>query len=296
MRPTSDEGLPFRLEESDKGTTMVLTGQWSETAARALRSGGVAALDLNYARGFKDTSLSFIQPWPIRHVTLLARTITDISPLYRLSGTLESLSVETSPRASIELARFPRLTSLAADWRQIRGSYARLPELRELFLLGYTETDVAPLASNPQLELIRFKDRPSLVSLEGLGAFGNLRHLGIYLAARLRDINGLRELRDAPLEELHLESCPVGNLEPLEQLSSIRLVNASNCGDVVSVYPLRELVRLQVLWMYGNTRVLDGDLSPIAGLPILRELRMQARRSYSPSVAELQAAISLRQR
>lgn len=43
--------------------------------------------------------------------------------------------------------------------------------------------------------------------------------------------------------------------------------------------------------MYGSTRVLENYLRPIARWPRLREWRVQERRTYRPSVADIRAAL-----
>lgn len=115
-----EEGPSFRIERSDVGTTLVATGSWTTEAANALRSGRADGLDLNYAgKGFKNTDLAFIEAWPLKRLTLLARTVKDVSPVCRLSSTLESLSVQSGP-AVIDLRQFPKVTELEATWWQIR--------------------------------------------------------------------------------------------------------------------------------------------------------------------------------
>jgi hypothetical protein len=68
-------------------------------------------------------------------------------------------------------------------------------------------------------------------------------------------------------------------------------LNLSECGDLPSLVPLRGLTSIEVLLMFGTTKIVDGDLTPIADLRRLRELRMQSRRHYRPSVAEIQASL-----
>ena len=117
---------------------------------------------------------------------ILDRTITDLTPIYALSSTLESLSVQSAPAATIDLARLPSLTSVSAEWAQVRSSIGDLPGLTDLFLLSYSEVDLGPLRWNTRLVRLRFKDRPRLRSLAGLEALQSIEHLGVYLAP-LRD-------------------------------------------------------------------------------------------------------------
>lgn len=286
----------FHLEQSDDGVTLVATGPWTAQAEQVLDDGDADGLDLNYAKGFKDTDLRFIRGWPVRRVKILARTIKDLSPLYRLAGTLESLSVVTSPSAVVDVAQLPSLNGLAADWAQVRQSIGQAPGLRDLFLLSYSEDDLEPLRRNSQLERLQFKDRPRIQSLGGLTALSSIRHLGIYLATRLKSIDALGELEPCLLDEFHLAACRrIVDLSPVSCARSLRMLEVSDCGDIESLRPLKDLERLEVLWLFGTTEVIDGDLSPIAGLPRLRELRMQERRSYSPPTAQVKASISDRE-
>jgi hypothetical protein len=130
-------------------------------------------------------------------------------------------------------------------------------------------------------------------SLAGLEALQSIEHLGIYLAP-LRDITALRDLPPSGLRELHLESCRISDLSSVGSAQGLRLLNASDCGEVQSLRPLCRLVDLEILWLYGTTKVLDDDLAAIAELPRLRELRMQSRRTYRPSVEDVQTLIARR--
>ena len=74
----------------------------------------------------------------------------------------------------------------------------------------------------------------------------------------------------------------------------MRFFDLSEGGEVPTLAPLGGLVTLERLYLYDSTKVADGDLSPIAGLPRLKDFRMQNRRGYSPSVKEIQEAIARR--
>ena len=293
MKRPARRDLGFHLEKGQGGATLVITGSSSKQAERVLDSGRADGLDLNYAKGFKDTDLAFMRPWPLKRVTILARTIKDVTPIYALSASLESLSVQCAPTATIDLARLPSLTSLSAEWAQVRASIGEVPALNDLFLLSYSEVDVQPLRWNSQLVRLRFKDRPRLQSLAGLGALQAIEHLGVYLAP-LYDITALEDLPPTGLRELHLESCRISDLTSVASAQCLRLLNMSDCGEVESLRPLSGLIDLEVLWLYGTTKVLDDDLAPIAGLPRLPELRMMSRKTYRPSVEDIQTTIRKR--
>ncbi|HUQ64379.1 MAG TPA: hypothetical protein VM121_11540 [Acidimicrobiales bacterium] len=281
------------MEQARDGATLVITGRWNKEAERVLEAGRVDGLDLNYAKGFKDTDLAFMRPWPLKRLAILARTVKDVTPIYALSSTLESLSVECAPTVTIDLARLPSLRSLSAAWVQVRSSIGELSALNDLFLLSYSEVDLHPLRWNSGLVRLRLKDRPRLQSLAGLEALQAIEHLGIYLAP-LHDITALEDLPPARLRELHLESCRTSDLTSVASARGLQLLNMSDCGEIESLRPLGGLGDLETLWLYGTTKVLDDDLTPIARLPRLRELRMMSRKTYRPSVEDVQTIISKR--
>lgn len=49
------------------------------------------------------------------------------------------------------------------------------------------------------------------------------------------------------------------------------------------------------MYLYGSTKILDGDLRPLLNLPRLRDLRLMDRRTYSPSREEIEQGLSHRE-
>jgi hypothetical protein len=282
-----EEGPSYRLELDGEGVTLVVTDKWTDEIKRLLADGRADGLNLNYAKGFKDTDLAVLDEWPLRRFQLLARTVKDLQPVTRLAATMESLNVETAPTATLDLGAFPRLHELGAIWSQIRSSISEAPQLKDLFVLGYEESDLTSLRWNTSLERLRFKDRPRIRSLTGVEFLRSLEHLAVY-SAPLHDLEPLAS-GDVVLRELHVESCRVRDLSPLANQRRLRLLNASECGELASLNPLRELPDLSDLWLFGTTKIMDDDLSPLCTLPRLRELKMQSRRSYRPPVAAVKA-------
>ena len=92
------------------------------------------------------------------------------------------------------------------------------------------------------------------------------------------------------LEELELEACSkIEAVDDLAGCTGLRRLNLSDDGDLASLEPLSGMERLEVLRLFGTTRIVDGDLGPLTRLPRLRDLRMRSRRGYRPSLTEVQA-------
>lgn len=283
----------YELEPDGDGYSLVVTGPWAPESARQLQRADVIGLTLNYARGFQERDLEFVQDWPIRHLHILARTLDDLTPVYRLAGTLERLSVQTSPAATVDLNALPWLTGFSGEWAQVADTVEYAVGLNDLFLLSYRAADLGPLARNQGLHRLRFKQRPALRSLDGLDRFPALAELGVFGASRLIDIGALTTA-PVTLTRLELDSCGgIEDLDALAGLTSLRWLGLGNCGPVRSVAPLGDLVSLERLYAAESTRITDGDLAPLLRLRSLTDLRLAARRHYRPSVDEVRVALGM---
>lgn len=234
--------------------------------------------------------MDFLEGLPLRELVVLDRRQTSLTPILSLAGTLRSLRVTTDPTAKLDLTGFSQLVELAAAWPQVADTIHEASGLSSAFLRSYQPPDLTPLANLKSLVRLEMKDRPKLKSLEGVSDLPELRFLGVYLAKGLSDIEDLQGRSD--MEHLALEACPrVTQLDALAECHGLRELNLSEDGDIASLVPIRGLSKLEHVSMFGSTRILDGDLEPLASLPRLARLRMQSRRSYSPTVEEIQAGL-----
>jgi Leucine-rich repeat (LRR) protein len=285
--PRRDEGETMKNEQAGE---LVVTKPWTAQSARIFEEGHAHRLVLNYALGFNEPTLEFLRGLPIRELEIIDRRLTALEPIYSLAPTLESLHVTTHPDLKIRLTELPKLRSIGASWAQIRDTISEVTGLDYLFLLAYKPDNLEPLSSHVGLETLRMKDRPRLSSLAGLSHFPRLQRLGIYLASRLEDISELQSRSE--IRELELEFCKkLTRIDDLAECTGLRRLSLAENGDIESLKPVTGLAKLEELYLYGSTKILDPDLTPIAGLPRLRILRMMNRRGYEPSVDKLQRLI-----
>jgi internalin A len=285
----------FDIEDGPEGRVLTVTGRWSAKIDEALASKQAERLQLNYTAGFRERDLEFIrEDWPLKELLLLDGSIDDLSPIGRLGGTLETLTIsEAGPRTTVELGDLPHLRRLAAGWRHVEGSLrrGRGEKLRDLWVEGYDGSDLTDLGHMGQLEDLELLSPRHLVALRGVENLSSLASLEIARAPKLVDLSALVAVRET-LTALRLETCKtISSLEEVGRLEGLRELWVANCGDIESFEPLRALRGLEVLWAWESTKVLDGDLSPLEDLPRLRELRMQERRSYTPQVSDVQAEL-----
>jgi hypothetical protein len=284
----------FELEKGPEGTTLVVTGDWTEEQASMLASGQADGLVLNYARGFRERSLAFLELWPIQRLHILARTIKDVEPVYRLAETLQELGLTTSPQATLDCARLPRLRSLSVEnWEQIRQSLPFAPGLEHLSVYSYLERDLHALSDNSQLRLVRLKQAPHLERLAWIGSLPRLDSLEVAAAQRLHDLTSLDTDRPR-LRALRFQSCgAITSLADIAHHPGLRELQVADCGPIDSLAPLAVQGDLQCLYLWGSTRFNDGDLAPLLELRQLTDLRMMNRRHYKPSLTDIKARLGI---
>jgi hypothetical protein len=193
----------------------------------------------------------------------------------------------------VDLSALPHLRSLSCDWDQVADTIGHASGIDDLYLGSYNEPDLTPIAHLTALTSLRMKDRPALRSLDGVESMPVLARLGIYLAP-LEETSALARIGSPVLADLALEACRgITSLSDLSGLAGLRRLNIGDGGDVESLQPLSDLRHLELLYLFGSTTVVDGDLTPLLCMPPMRDLRMMNRRHYRPSVQEVEKSLGL---
>lgn len=214
--------------------------------------------------------------------------------MHDLAETLDELRIQAGSNTRFDLTALPALRVLACDWKQVRDTIGKVTGIEDLYLASYAPSDLTPIAHLSGLRSLRMKERPAVRSLDGLEALPWLSQLGIFLSP-LEDLSALAALNPPVLAELQLESCRrVVSLDDVRRLVGLRYLNVSECGDIDSLAPIAELRNLERLYLYGSTKILDGDLSPLLGLTRLHDLRLMNRRHYAPQAREVKVQLGIR--
>jgi internalin A len=282
----------FILEDRPEGRTLVVTGEWTPAARAAIEQPDVEGVWLNYARGYAEPDLSFIEAWPIRRLLVIDRSLTDLEPLTRLGDSLEDLSVQAAPGAQVDLTALPQLRSLSGEWSAMEATIHAPEHLTEVVPLNFDGDDFSLFAVQPALQRIDLKAARRLEALTGIEHLPTLTSLKIALAPKLVDVDEVASAAPT-LRSLQFESCrALDDLESLRGLSELRELWIADCGQIRTLAPLAALTRLERLSAWGATRIDDNDLSPLLTLP-LKELRMRDRATYQPRVADVKARLGL---
>ena len=245
----------------------------------------IERLELNYAKGWRGQSLEFLCGLTeLKSLKVLDWKIESIDSIHELVS-LEELQLTTGCNSPIEFDRFPRLESVALEWREGATSLFSQMNLRSVFINEYSGADLdafRDLANLRRLSLAGPKiDRIGSSTLE------KLQGLEIKGAKRLSSLEGLEGYRS--LASLELNGCPrIADISALNSLEKLERLHLCDGGKIRSLAPLRGLPHLEEVLFYGSTVIEDGDLTPLVNRG-LEKIAFQDRPSYSHRLAELES-------
>ena len=271
--------MSFILEQGIYGQQVVVTGPWSTVIADYMRREGIRELYLNQARGWTGSTLGFLETVPdLIAFSILDFSIEDVSPVHQLSA-LRSIEVSTYCDTTIDFGVFPDLERCVLYWRANSESVFSCPALRWLFLHRYSGSSSEVFARSASLEEL-FVANAELREIEHLATLARLKVLGLYNLKRLASLRGLGQL--VQLEALEINGCKgIDSLDELSALVHLRRLHLNDDGAISSLRPIRSLSQLEEFLFYESTNIVDGDLTPLIGLPYLRNTSFQNRRHYS---------------
>jgi Leucine-rich repeat (LRR) protein len=261
--------------------------------SKYLKDQNVVELELNMAKGWRGSDLSFLSGLP--HLQLfdildLRPSIQSIEGIHFLHE-LRRLGVTTYCSTEVRFSEFPKLVSCGLEWGKRKAqSLFDCVTLERLFVNRYNGKDTASFARLVNLEALAILNAP-VENLHGLRALKKLRSLRLANLKRLVSLAGIEGL--VTLEELEIDTCRnIGSIEEIGYLSQLKKLNLNNDGDIESFKPLEKLNGLESVVFYESTNISDGDLSPLLRQKNLSRVSFQNRRHYSHPREEFGAAYS----
>jgi Leucine-rich repeat (LRR) protein len=269
----------YLLERGAFGTRAVLTSDWGAETERSLLKQPIAELELNQGKGWQGRSLEFLSNFPeLLALSIIGRSAEHIEPIHRLHN-LKLLRVLTYCKNEIRFHEFPRLIDCGLQWRPKAMSLFDVLGLRVLFVNGFNGTDTRQFGRLTHLESLTILGSP-ISSLEGLATLLELRSLRLGELRKLLSLSGIENLLQ--LEKLQISTCrKIRAIDEISSLSRLQELYVDNMGDIKSLKPLAQLRQLHRVTFVESTNILDGDLTPLVGLPSLESVSFQNRRHYS---------------
>ncbi len=104
----------------------------------------------------------------------------------------------------------------------------------------------------------------SLRSLNGIEALPNLEFLGLVFLRNLQSLKGIERLTN--LRRLEIENCPkIPDIVSLEGAYNLEQLGIHDGRALNSLKPIENLEKLQIVYISGNTKVVDGDMKYLIG-------------------------------
>jgi internalin A len=269
----------YLLERGAFGTRAVLTSDWDAETERSLLKQPIAEIELNSGKGWQGKSLEFLANFPeLLALSIIGGIAEHIEPIHRLHN-LRLLRVLAYCKNEIRFYEFPHLIDCGLQWRPKAMSVFDAFGLRVLFVSGFNGTDTRQFGRLTRLESLSILGAP-ISSLEGLAPLLELRSLRLGDLRKLLSLSGIENL--VRLEKLEISTCrKIRLIDEISSLAKLRELYLGNMGDNQSLKPLAQLSQLHRVTFVESTNILDGDLSPLIGLPRLEVVSFQNRRHYS---------------
>lgn len=270
----------------------VRASRWRDEWTRQAAADGVTSLSFRWAPG---GDFRFLRDLPqLEALYITAEKPGQLAPVTELAQ-LRTLGVElaSSARGTLDWSGLARLQDLTIDWKPSLRALTELPNVRALRISGFGEDDLSAVQASAELTLLDVQGSRRLKTLEGIERFANLLELRLTYLSQLEGLAPAGSL--ARLRRLDVTTCRrIGAIDALAELNELAYVGLKNCGRVNSVRALASLPTLETFIAWESTDVVDGDLSPLAEHPALREIAMRSRRHYSPSVEAVAEALRAR--
>jgi Leucine-rich repeat (LRR) protein len=278
------------LQSGTYGIRAVVHSAWSKEIADFVRRERAVELELNMAKGWHGSDVSFLAEMPdLESFEIFDFKIKDIAPIHFLHN-LRNLGITTYCSTEIKFSAFPRLESCGLEWRPKAASLFDCATLKKLFVNRYKGRDVSDFGRLVSLESLAILTAP-IANLQGLSPLTRLRSLRLGNLRRLTSLGGIEHL--ANLEELEVHTCrKIRSIDEVGALSKLQRLYLNNDGDIESLKPLMNLTGLVSVSFYESTNILDGDLSPLLLQKSLTRVAFQNRRHYSHRSEEIRASSS----
>jgi hypothetical protein len=274
----------IKFKDGIYGLRAVPTTAWTARMRDYLKSRGIVELELNVGWGWRGNDLSFLTEFPeLKALEILTLGVSPIEPIHCLHN-LRRLNVTTYCKSEIRFSEFPVLESCFLEWRPKAKSVFACASLEDLFINRYKGKVSTVFQSLPRLVRLGILNSP-LPEVRGIGKLRRLQFLRLNNLTRLTSLDGLDELES--LRELDLRGCrKVSSLEPLGSLLRLVRLSLSDNGGIASLNCLGRLNHLEELVFWGDTNIMDGDLTVLKQLEKLKGVAFQNRRHYSCKLQE----------
>ena len=253
-----NDGATFRPDKH-RGDFVINPSERNILTAQSI---GVANVEVNFSLGSYRQNFTFLSQYPfIRGISVIGSDNIDPTFLYPLAK-LEMLLLGSQVTSRLDLSLLPHLNYCHIIHSKKVINIGSLRSLRQLILTGYHAANLEELRALDQLIRLSLINS-SINSLNGIQGLSQLETLDLYGLRKLLDLTGLGSLEK--LSVLDFEKCSVNDLSEIANLAKLRSFGLHDCKAIPTLKPIAKLTALDVIYISGNTNILDGDMTPLMG-------------------------------
>ncbi len=282
-----ENGMAYTVTVDGLGKHFVASLDWDQDTDDAFRSESYYGLELNVGKGWNSRSNYDLLPKAnqLKSIKILDLAAKDISRSEQYHD-LEQIAFNCYSDMGPDFQAFPNLEALHLTWRPWCKSLNTLTKLNTLFLLGYKskEKNLDDLPLNVESLSI---SQGNVKSLQALSKMEHLKRLELsYLK-----VGNWAEIECAhKLEELQINSCrTLEEISFVKQIPNLKYVAFIDCGKIETLLPLSELAQIEAVYFFGDTTIVDGDLSFLESMPRLRKVAFGNKKHYNRTLSDIKS-------
>lgn len=273
------------LRHTSRGTQEAILELPADCArfAAAMRRRGATELAVICAR--ESTDFSFLTLFPfltsIRiHGKLYCENLNTLESLEQLG----SLEISGVVRGSVDFGSMAALESVQMPYWPGGTSIFRAPRLQRLELEYLKASDCDQFANLRNLKALCICNS----AVTDLSAVGKLRKIHAFKLILLPKLSNIEFLSRLPqIRTLQIECCKrIRDISAMSKLSKLEFLNFCDNKEIESIKALNGLRKLKWCYLYGDTRILDHDLSPLVRRTPYHDLLFKNRREYTHRLEE----------
>lgn len=170
---------------------------------------------------------------------------------------LKSLKIEFVYKTRFHFPKKLKIEELEIEWNKTLD-IQNLQSLKNLTLRRYKQNSFL-ISVTPKLKHLEII-KGSLTSLDGIEKLKKLKSLTICYLPKLEDFSQITKLEE--LEYLEFMNCKrLKNIDFTSKLKKLKWIRIGNCHEIESLIPLSKLVKLKGVSIWGNTKIIDNEIS-----------------------------------
>lgn len=216
-------------------------------------------------------------------LTISLEDLLNVEAIPRLKK-LVVLRIVGESTGSMDGSQFPSLKQFDFRWWPGVKGIVRATQIEKMWMKSPREPDLQWLSPLSRLRVLRI-DLGSMTSLKGVEAFRELDEIELGLNLKLESIAGLEHC--PKLRKVKIESDKkINDYEILSECVNLEELDLWRQGTIPTISWVKNLTKLRRFTL-AETLVLDGDLSPLLGLPNLEFLAISRRKGHNMTVHEI---------